>query len=312
VARGRVGLEVEDELLELLDCAKDVEGFDILKCGFEVVPEGSDTSVAALELSEVVITYHSVKETSGHLGDHQEIKLRDYFRSFGLNWTNSDGNEVGGSLSGFEILAGSPVNFDVIEVCHDLILMENHVFRYGGDDISLGFKDLGPCFDGGDIVIHAFASSKNGGETSNDGFDILGSLEEGFCLNVFDYTFNLGNNTLSIGGAELDLGEMVVSNHTVKKTTKEEEWGLNGHVRNGFWFNGTNSEGKSISGVLASLEVGLSSPVGLLLSNVSLDLGAVEEPVFSDGRSQGCRLSEDLSPGFNGGDVVSHTLAGCQ
>ena len=99
MARGRIGLEVEDKLLELLDGTEDVECFDILEGGFEVVPERRDTSVAALELSEVVIPNHSVEEASGELGDHKEVELRERFRDLSLNGTNGDGNKVGGGLA---------------------------------------------------------------------------------------------------------------------------------------------------------------------------------------------------------------------
>ena len=275
MARGRIGLEVEDKLLELLDGTEDVECFDILDGGFEVFPERRDTSVAALELSKVVIPNHSIEEASGELGDHKEVKLRERFRGLSLNGTNSDGNEVGGGLARFEILGGGPVRLNVIEVCHDLSFVENHVLCHSGDDISLGLEDLGPCLDGSDVFMHSFASSKNSGETSNNCLDVLSGCDPVASLNVRDDTLNLGNNALGIRGAELDLSEVVVSDKTLKETTKEEEWSLNwhsGHVSTRCGFDGTNSEGKSISGVLAGLEVVFGSPVGLLSSNVSLDL----------------------------------------
>jgi len=149
------------------------------------------------------------------------------------------------------------------------------VLCHSGDDIRLRLEDLGPCLDGSDILIHSFASSKNSGEGSNNGLDVLSGCNPVASLNVRDDTLNLRNNTLGIRGAELDLSKVVVSNKTLKKTTKEEEWSLNwhgGHVSTRCGFDGTNSEGKCISGVLAGLEVVLGSPVGLLSCNVSLDL----------------------------------------
>ena len=128
-------------------------------------------------------------------------------------------------------------------------------------------------------------------------------------LEVTNDGLNLVDDTLGIGNAGLDLGEVVVTNHAFEETSKEEEGSIEGHVSNG-GLDGANGEGKGISSVDTSLEVVTGGPVGLLGSEVSLDLSSVEDPVFGDGAGESGGLGEDLGPGLNGGDVLIHTLAG--
>ena len=144
MARSRVGLEAGDELLELFDGTKDVEGFDIFECGFEVSPEGRDTSVAALEFREVVITNHSVEEASGELGHHEEVELRQCFWGFGPNGTYSEGKGISCVLASLEVIIRTPVGLHCINVSLDLRAVEKPVLSNGLRELSGISEDLRP------------------------------------------------------------------------------------------------------------------------------------------------------------------------
>lgn len=59
----------------------------------------------------------------------------------------------------------------------------------------------------------------------------------------------------------------------------------------------------------AALEPKLLVSIVLDLGDVSINLLFVKQVVFRDGGSQLCRISEDLSPLFDRGDVIVHALA---
>ena len=92
---------------------------------------------------------------------------------------------------------------------------------------------------------------------------------------------------------------MVITSHTVDEAGNKVWSGHGVELRQclwGFGPNGTYSESKGISCVLASLEVVIRTPVGLHCINVSLDLRAVEKPVLSDGLRELSGIGEDLRP----------------
>ena len=281
LAWGDVLLEVEDEGLELLDGAEDVEGFEVGQGGLEEAVERGDAGVAGLHLLEVVVSDHAVDETGSELGKHQEVELQVV--GGGLDGANGNSEEIGGSLAGGKVLLLSPVALDHVDVVHDLGVVADHVLGDGLNKGAWGSKDGSPGLNGLEVITHTLTSGKSGGELTDE---LLGShdgLDVGARLEVGDESLDIGDNTLGVGDTGRDLSQVVVANEANNETFNELKLGLDAEVDGLGGSDGANSEGKSISGVLTGIKVGTGRPVSLLLSEVSLDLGTVEEPVLGDG-----------------------------
>ena len=65
-----------------------------------------------------------------------------------------------------------------------------------------------------------------------------------------------------------------------------------------------NQSGQGLGSVITGGEVVLSGPSGLLISDVLLDLDAVEEPVLGGDLGALRRVLEDLGPSEHGVDVI--------
>merc|ERR1719225_1012320 len=281
-ARSHVGLEVEDKLLELLDGGEDVEGLEVLERGIKVGPERGDARVAGLNLFEMVVANHAVDETSSEVWEHHDVKS-DNLLGGNLDGANGDGEQVSGGLASLVVFCTAPVNLDGVDVAHDLGFVEDHMLGNGRDQVSL--------------------------EGSDGGLNILGSLEPVASLDSLDDSLDISDGSLTIGEAGGDLGEMVVANHAFEKATNEEERGIEWHVGDAV-LNGTDSKSQSGGGVLASVEVATSGPVSLFLCDVFLNLASVQEPVLGNSLGKLGGLSENLSPGLDGSEIIVHTLAG--
>ena len=307
-ARSHVGLEVEDELLELLDGGEDVEGLEVLERGIKVGPERGDARVAGLNLFEMVVTDHAVDETSSEVWEHHDVKS-DNLLGGNLNGANGDGEQVSGGLASLVVFCTAPVNLDGVDVAHDLGFVEDHMLGNGRNQVSLVSEDGSPLLDSLEIVTHALASGEGSGEGSDGGLNILGSLEPVASLDSLNDSLDISDGSLTIGEAGGDLGEMVVANHAFEKATNEEERSIEWHVGDAV-LNGTDSKSQSGGGVLASVEVATSGPVSLFLCDVSLNLASVQEPVLGNSLGKLGGVSENLSPGLDGSDIIVHTLAG--
>ena len=75
------------------------------------------------------------------------------------------------------------------------------------------------------------------------------------------------------------------------------------------WSDGINHE---LSEVLSSVEVGLSIPVSSECCDIAVNGIVVEEVVLADGGSKGAWVGEDGAPGFDGGEIISHLVAGVE
>ena len=194
--------------------------------------------------------------------------------------------------------------------------MEDHGL---GDVLSdrLGvLEDGSPLGKSLNLRAHTFTGTEHGRERTSDRLGELGGLDQVLGLDVSDKLLNLGDERLGISSAGLDLSKVVLTDETTDHAGKELNRALNrGEGVGGLVLSrsdGTNSEGKGGSGVLAGAEVVSSRPVALLLGDVFTDSRAVEEPVLADGSSESGGMGEDLGPGLNLSDVGAHALAGGQ
>ena len=310
-ARGNVHLEVVDESLKVLESLNEVKVLDVLESIGDIVEERLGASVAGLHLREVVLTNHAVDETSSDLRGSEKVNLVGVGRDGDRAETNVE--DISGGLAGLEVLLSVPVGLDGGNIVSDLLVVEDHgLGNLLGSALGV-LEDGGPLAESLELRAHVLASREHGGDHTGNLLSKAGSLDHVLGLNGLDELLDLGSESLSIGGASLDLIEVVLTDKTVENTSKE----LNGSldvgkavgslVKSGL--HGANSEHEGISGVLASIEVVGSGPVGLLLIDILADLAAVEEPVLGDGLGESSGLGENLGPVLNLSDVLIHALA---
>ena len=74
MARFSGNLEVVDDLLELLDGFDEVQVLQVAEGRFDILNEWLGAGVALFDLSEVIISNHTVKESSNKFGISFEIQ----------------------------------------------------------------------------------------------------------------------------------------------------------------------------------------------------------------------------------------------
>jgi len=132
-------------------------------------------------------------------------------------------------------------------------------------------------------------------------------------LDVADHHSGVLNEHVGVSDAGSELIEVVVAGEAEDQARNEVRDGVQrkGEGRKAIFdrLNRADEASDDVGGIITSREVVLGGPVLILLGDVLLDGGAVEEPVLADGLAELGGLFEDLSPGLDSGDVVVHASA---
>lgn len=219
-----------------------------------------------------------------------------------------DEAEKGGSgfLASSVVVRSGPGSLLFLDVGLDLSAVEEPVL--GGDlghlervlqDLSPGENDIKVGLD----ILNLLARANSFGEHPDEVADVSGELHEVEVLDVSKSGLGVISEGLEVGHAAFELGAVVVASETHKKTSSEvRDDLLEGRKVEPAFLHGQKSEG-DIGSHFSNTEVISFGVVVLLLLNIILDVGSVEEPVLGGNFGNLDRVLEDLSPVFHDFDV---------
>lgn len=182
-------------------------------------------------------------------------------------------------------------------------------------------EDLGPVEHDLEVSIERLellAAGDGVWQHPDEVANVCGKLHEVEALDVIESGKSIVSKRLQIGHAALELSAVVVAGEAHNEASSEV--GNKGVQRRQFealksrsrHHDGANHKGQKVGSGSARLEVKSTGPVGLDGGNVGLDLSLVEEVVLGDDLCELSWVLEDLSPGLDGLDVISHSPAGVE
>jgi len=218
-ASGESHGELTDDLLGHLGGSDHVTSLEVGKEGFDISDGGLTISDASGNLSQMVLgdetLEHATNEKDG-CGEGVNGLV-----GIGLDGTDGLGECLGGVNTGVEVGTSGPVSLLLGDVGLDGLSVEQPSLANGlGKSCWLG-EDLSPGLNSGDVLIHALAGGHGGAKLVPDGTGLLDSLEELASLEVTEGDSNVSVDLLATLVASLNLGEVVVSGHTVHETGNE-------------------------------------------------------------------------------------------
>ena len=113
---------------------------------------------AGLDFNEVVVSGHSVDETSDEVGDGHSAKAES-LNGWNLNGTNSDSHEVSCDLTSFKEFTKSPVSLQGGDVSLDGFSVKSVVLGDVSDEFGLALEDLSPLFESYNVNFGSLAVS---------------------------------------------------------------------------------------------------------------------------------------------------------
>lgn len=193
LAWGNIHLKVVDEGFEVFEGRDDVELFEVFDELVDVCSLLVGTLDAGLEFRKVVLTDHTVNETSQEFWNTDDSTFN--FELFTL-WEWKD--EVNGSCGVFsrvKVVLGLPVSFDLADVGFDLSLVEEVVLGGSLDKFGWALVGVKPLINLGHIVSQVLAGAEGGLGISNDGADLFDSSNVFASLDIIKGSLSLIDDT---------------------------------------------------------------------------------------------------------------------
>ena len=122
-ARSNIELEVINERLDILESLDNEEVPNIGKGILEICEERRGAGVAGFHLSKVVLTSHTIDETSKEIGHGHQIELEGAARLH--KGADSDIKDVASSLARLIVLSGTPICPRSWDISFDLLMVED-------------------------------------------------------------------------------------------------------------------------------------------------------------------------------------------
>merc|ERR1711957_969965 len=224
----------------------------------------------------------------------------------GVDGSDGEDEGIGSGFTGIHVLTTGVVSFDRGDISEDGLVVDQEVLLDSSLKLGGVLEGLGPGNDGGEVGGNGLAVSKLSGKGSSDSHEVLNSSGNVIGLGISEGLGEVSLEGLTTIVAGLNFGELVLLNKSVEKSSNNSgdslggDWGKGNRLSG---MDGSDSEDESIGSGFAGIEVLTTGVIGFNGSDVSEDLGVVDEEVLLDGCLKLGGILEDLSPCDDGGQI---------
>ena len=176
--------------------------------------------IASLNLSKMQFASEFIQESSDKFWNGEDFNVFGIIRG-GLDWSNGLGESHGGIHTCIEVLTSSPICGLLREVILDRPSVQEPVLGERlGELFGLG-ENRGPALDRGDVIVHVLAGGESLGELVDDLANLSESGDVAARLDLGYGLLHVVDDTLAAFVASLNLGQLVVTGHSVDETGHE-------------------------------------------------------------------------------------------